>query len=181
MWKTAHLDTTIDVMKKKSGFIQTESSLPLIYDQVTIYICICEPTLGVVANDAWSTEATREKFAVQPHTEQCPLNYVLKHLDLYHIWLSTDPLSGTNFALRSRTISDVFFFDDALISNTARCVLLVSPLFIQFAQILRTAEHEQPTSHDVSETLDPSLLAITICPLSNSLIPAAFPLTRKCS
>ncbi|GBM81670.1 hypothetical protein AVEN_239448-1 [Araneus ventricosus] len=38
---------------------------------------------------------------------------------------------------------------------------------------------EQPTSHAVSVILVPSLRAITICPLSNSLRSAAFPITRK--
>ncbi|GFW42938.1 hypothetical protein TNCV_734711 [Trichonephila clavipes] len=41
---------------------------------------------------------------------------------------------------------------------TARCLLT-----------LKTAEHKQPTSHIVSEILVPSLRAIAICRLSNSL------------
>ncbi|GFW29287.1 uncharacterized protein TNCV_742291 [Trichonephila clavipes] len=38
--------------------------------------------------------------------------------------------------------------------QTARCLLLVSPLVIHFPLILKTAEHEQPTSHAVSEVFD---------------------------
>ncbi|GBM68245.1 hypothetical protein AVEN_268725-1 [Araneus ventricosus] len=41
------------------------------------------------------------------------------------------------------------------------------------------ADREQPTSRAVSVILVPSLRAITICPLSNSLRSAAFPIPRK--
>ncbi|GBN95372.1 hypothetical protein AVEN_144822-1 [Araneus ventricosus] len=57
--------------------------------------------------------------------------------------------------------------------------LLVSPSFIHFAGILTTADHEQPANRAVLVILVPSLRAITICPLSNSLRSAAFPITRK--
>ncbi|GFT09962.1 hypothetical protein TNCV_1114261 [Trichonephila clavipes] len=60
----------------------------------------------------------------------------------------------------------------------AWCLVLVSSVFIHFTQILKTVEHEQPTSHAVSETRVPNVWVFTICPLSNSLKTAAFPLTR---
>ncbi|GFW99786.1 uncharacterized protein TNCV_3420151 [Trichonephila clavipes] len=63
---------------------------------------------------------------------------------------------------------------------TARCLLLVSPVFILFAQMLKTAEPKQSISYAVSEIFVPRFRIITTsCPFSNSLRPAAFPLTRK--
>ncbi|GFX31670.1 uncharacterized protein TNCV_4081941 [Trichonephila clavipes] len=43
----------------------------------------------------------------------------------------------------------------------------------------KTVDYKQPTSYSNSEILIPSLSAITIYPLSNSLRPFTFPLTRK--
>ncbi|GBM08892.1 hypothetical protein AVEN_57440-1 [Araneus ventricosus] len=70
------------------------------------------PTLGVVDDDAWSTEAHEWDVC-------CTASYptvsaelcASKHLrfDLHCIGLSAEPLSGADFALSSGTVSDVLF------------------------------------------------------------------------
>ncbi|GFV76033.1 uncharacterized protein TNCV_1456301 [Trichonephila clavipes] len=70
---------------------------------------VFEPTLGVVGNDAWSTEAYEwEVCCSVPYptvsTELC----VPKHFHLLHcIRLSAKPLSGPDFALPSGTVFDL--------------------------------------------------------------------------
>ncbi|GFX82170.1 hypothetical protein TNCV_4398291 [Trichonephila clavipes] len=53
-WKTARLDTTIDVVNEKSGFIQSGE---LFSTSLWSHLNISEPTLDVIGNDAWSVEA----------------------------------------------------------------------------------------------------------------------------
>ncbi|GBN05252.1 hypothetical protein AVEN_116383-1 [Araneus ventricosus] len=96
-------------MNEKLGFIRPGNSLPLI---PWSSLDVPGPTVGVVDDDAWSTEAHKwDICCTVPYptvsTELC----VPKHLrlDLHCIGLSAEPLSGANFALPSGTDSDVLF------------------------------------------------------------------------
>ncbi|GFW33913.1 hypothetical protein TNCV_3589981 [Trichonephila clavipes] len=83
-------------------------------------------------------------------TELCVPKYL--DLDPNRIGLSTDLLSGVGFASLRRTIFRHLLLLLLLLMMcrrpAARCLLLVSPLFIH---LLKTVEHEQLTSRAVSE------------------------------
>ncbi|GBN47498.1 hypothetical protein AVEN_105898-1 [Araneus ventricosus] len=75
-WQTAYLDTTIYVMNEKSGFMRPGNSFPLI---PWSSLDIPGPTVGVVDDDAWSTEAHEWDVFAQSHIQQLPLNYVFRN------------------------------------------------------------------------------------------------------
>ncbi|GBN58685.1 hypothetical protein AVEN_243464-1 [Araneus ventricosus] len=106
-WQMAYPDTTINVMimmNERSGFIRPDNSLPLIH--------VPGPTVGVVDDDAWSTEAYEwDVCCTVPYPTVSAELCVPKHLrlDLHCIGLSAEPLSGTDFALPSGTISDILY------------------------------------------------------------------------
>ncbi|GBO10527.1 hypothetical protein AVEN_220602-1 [Araneus ventricosus] len=106
-WQTAYLDTTIDVMNEKSGFIrQLSSTLPCSSFDVPGL------TAGAVDDDAWSTEAHEWVVCCTvPYPTVSAELCVPKHLrlDLHCIGLSAEPLSGADFNLPSGTVSDVPF------------------------------------------------------------------------
>ncbi|GBM61864.1 hypothetical protein AVEN_265509-1 [Araneus ventricosus] len=71
-----------------------------------------------------------------------------------------------------------FFFDNMWTTNTLASTAgatVIYPLYMNNT----TTDRVQPTSRAVSMILVLSLPAITICPLSNSLRSATFPITRK--
>ncbi|GBM40178.1 hypothetical protein AVEN_132348-1 [Araneus ventricosus] len=73
---------------------------------------VAGPTVGVVDDDAWSTESHEWDVCCKvPYPTVSAELYVPKHLllDLHCIGLSAEPLSGANFALPSGTVSDVLF------------------------------------------------------------------------
>ncbi|GBN35168.1 hypothetical protein AVEN_143803-1 [Araneus ventricosus] len=106
-WQMAYPDTTIDVMNEKSGFIRQLSST-----HPWSSLDVRGPTVGVVDDDAWSTEAHEWNVCCTvPYPTVSAELCVPKHLslDLHCIGLSAEPLSGADFALPSRTVSDVPF------------------------------------------------------------------------
>ncbi|GBO20347.1 hypothetical protein AVEN_19940-1 [Araneus ventricosus] len=119
--------------------------------------------------------------AAQFHIQQCPLNCVFRNTCAWACIVLGCDLSH---CLAPISFYQAGQFRRPFSSMTSRrptpwLLLLVSPSFIHLAGILTTADREQPTSRAVSAILVPSLRAITICPLSNPLISAAFFITLK--
>ncbi|GBN62695.1 hypothetical protein AVEN_179733-1 [Araneus ventricosus] len=105
-WQTAYPDTAIDLMNEKSGFIRPGNTHPW------YSLDVPGPTVGIVDDDAWSTEAREwEVCCIVSYptvsSELCAPKHL--RLDLHYIGLSAEPLSGADFALPSGTVSDVLF------------------------------------------------------------------------
>ncbi|GBM91948.1 hypothetical protein AVEN_172177-1 [Araneus ventricosus] len=108
-WQTAYLDTTINVMNEKWGFIRPGSRL---FTHPWSSLDIPGPTVGVDDDDAWLTEAHEwDICCTVPYPTVSAELCVPKHLLLYlhSIGLSAEPQSGADFALPSGTVSDVRF------------------------------------------------------------------------
>ncbi|GBN27527.1 hypothetical protein AVEN_121331-1 [Araneus ventricosus] len=119
--------------------------------------------------------------AAQFHNQQCPLNCVFRNTCAWTCIVLGCQLSNCLAPILLHQLGQSptsFFFDDAWTTNTLASTAGVTVIY-PFRMNSKTADHKQPTSRAVSVILVPSLWAITICPLSNSLRSAAFPITRK--
>lgn len=127
------------------------------------------PTVGVIDNDLGQQRHTSGTSASQSHIHQCLLKSVFRKS-----FTCTILGCQLNHCLAPILVcqagqSPMFFSFDGWRKSSIFRLLLVSPPFIHFAQILITVYIEQPTSHAVSEILICSLRAITIRLLSNPL------------
>ncbi|GBN15730.1 hypothetical protein AVEN_135085-1 [Araneus ventricosus] len=119
--------------------------------------------------------------AAQSHIQQCALNCVLRNTCAWTCTVLGCQLShclAPILLYQAGQSPTSFSFHDAWTTNTLASTADVTAIY-PLCTNTNNGRSGQPTSRAVSVILVPSLRAITICPLSNSLRSAAFPITRK--